>query len=265
MFVSTGKVSNLRPQTQAILSFRGVGKHFSDRNGQVHAVQGVDLDIYPGEIFGLIGYSGAGKSTLLRMANLLTEPSEGQVIFRDHSLQDLPPKALLKERQSIGMIFQDFNLFSQKSVLDNVAYPLLLAGVRQKEARQRASELLELVGLQAKEQARPASLSGGQKQRVAIARAIANEPKLLLSDEATSALDPQSSKEVLDLLVQLRDRLGLTILLVTHQMEVARAVCDRVAFMRDGAIIEIASARDFFLRPQSADASSFISPYAQEA
>lgn len=251
MLANTSKVTSIHQALKPILAFKGVEKSFAEESGNVHAVRGVNLEIYPGEIFGLLGYSGAGKSTLLRMANLLTQPCKGEIIFQGKSLTKLAYKDLLHERQEIGMIFQEFNLFSQQSVLDNVAYPLILTGTSKKAARERAAELLDLVDLGDKKNSRPANLSGGQKQRVGIARALANRPSLLLSDEATSALDPQATEEILNLLVKLNKELGLSILLVTHQMEVAEKICDRIAFMETGKIKQVCTNQEFFSQRNS--------------
>ncbi len=247
---------------EPLLSLRQVSKSFTQagQKSKLSAVDQVSLDLYPGEIVGIIGFSGAGKSTLLRMTNLLERPDQGQVIFKGQDLCALSPQELRLQRREIAMIFQDFNLFWQRSVEDNVIYPLRLAGIGRKPAQERAHYLLELVGLKDKIKARPASLSGGQKQRVAIARALANQAELLLSDEATSALDPSSKEEILQLLIDLRDQLGLSILLITHQMEVVNRICDRVALMEKGKIVEAGAVKTIFKNPQSTVSKSFILP-----
>ncbi len=243
-----------------LLSLQQVSKSFklAGQKTKLSAVDQVSLELYPGEILGIIGFSGAGKSTLLRMANLLETPDQGQVIFKGQDLCVMSPQELKLQRREIAMIFQDFNLFGQRSVEDNVIYPLRLAGMSRKAAQGRAHYLLELVGLKDKIKARPGSLSGGQRQRVAIARALANQTELLLSDEATSALDPSSTEEILQLLTDLRDQLGLSILLITHQMEVVTRICDRVALMENGRIVEVGEVQTIFNDPQSAVAKSFL-------
>lgn len=245
-----------------LLSLRQLSKTYThpDQDARFAAVDQVSLDLYPGEIVGIIGFSGAGKSTLLRMVNLLERPDQGQVVFKGQDLCQLSPQELKLQRRKIAMIFQDFNLFLQRSVEDNVIYPLRLSGTNRKAAQERAHYLLELVGLKDKIKARPASLSGGQKQRVAIARALANQADLLLSDEATSALDPSSKDEILELLIDLRSQLGLSILLITHQMEVVNQICDRVALMEKGKIVEEGSVKTIFKNPKSSVSKSFILP-----
>lgn len=236
---------------EPIISLRGVTKVFNTKESEVDALIDINLDIYQGEIYGIIGQSGAGKSTLVRCMNFLEKPTEGSVIFDGHNLADLSLKKLLKVRQSIGMIFQQFNLLMQRTVLKNVCYPLEIAGVPKKEAKQRAVELLKMVGLSDKINAYPSQLSGGQKQRVAIARAIATRPKVLLCDEATSALDPMTTRSILELLKDINQRFGITIVIITHEMDVIESICDKVAILENGRIVEIGKVEDVFVNPKS--------------
>jgi D-methionine transport system ATP-binding protein len=226
-----------------------LSRRFQGPSGLVSALDGVSLDIAEGEIFGVIGRSGAGKSTLLRSINLLERPDSGRVVVGGVDLTGLSPEALRLERRRIGMIFQHFNLLARRSVFDNVALPLELAGLSKREIRAKVTPLLELVGLADKAGQVPAKLSGGQKQRVGIARALAAEPKILLSDEATSALDPQTTRSILALLKDINRRLGLTVVLITHEMSVVREICDRVAVMDQGRIVEQGSTFDVLTRP----------------
>jgi D-methionine transport system ATP-binding protein len=233
----------------ALIRLDALGKRFQGPSGAVAALDDVSLDIAEGEIFGVIGRSGAGKSTLLRAINLLERPEQGRVLVGGVDLMGLAPDALRLERRRIGMIFQHFNLLARRSVFDNVALPLELAGLSKAEIRQRVTPLLDLVGLADKAGQVPAKLSGGQKQRVGIARALAAEPRILLSDEATSALDPQTTRSILSLLKDINRRLGLTIVLITHEMSVVREICDRVAVMDAGRIVELGSTFDVLTRP----------------
>ena len=228
-----------------IIELKGITKTFGTGDGAVTALKDVDLTIEEGEIFGVIGLSGAGKSTLVRCINLLEKPTAGTVTVNGKELTQLSEKDLRLERRSIGMIFQGFNLLQQKSVLDNVCFPLLLAGVNRKEARQKAEKLLERVGLSEKKDAYPAQLSGGQKQRVAIARAMAMDPEVLLFDEPTSALDPEMVGEVLNVMQRLAES-GMTMLVVTHEMAFARDVSKRVVYMNGGVICEQGSPDQVF-------------------
>ncbi|WP_414638038.1 methionine ABC transporter ATP-binding protein [Aliidongia sp.] len=232
-----------------MITLDALAKRFQGPAGLVTAIDDVSLTIAEGEIFGVIGRSGAGKSTLLRAINLLERPDSGRVLVGGVDLMGLAPDALRLERRRIGMIFQHFNLLSRRSVFDNVALPLELAGLSKGEIRARVLPLLELVGLSDKAGQVPAKLSGGQKQRVGIARALAAEPKILLSDEATSALDPQTTRSILRLLKDINQRLGLTIVLITHEMSVVREICDRVAVMETGRIVELGSTFDVLTRP----------------
>jgi D-methionine transport system ATP-binding protein len=233
----------------AMIKLDALSKRFQGPSGLVTALDDVSLEIAQGEIFGVIGRSGAGKSTLLRAINLLERPDQGRVSVDGIDLTELAPDALRHERRRIGMIFQHFNLLSRRTVYDNVALPLELAGLSKREIHDRVTPLLELVGLADKAGQVPAKLSGGQKQRVGIARALAAEPKILLSDEATSALDPQTTRSILGLLKDINQRLGLTIVLITHEMSVVREICDRVAVMDGGGIVELGSTFDVLTQP----------------
>jgi D-methionine transport system ATP-binding protein len=217
----------------------------------IKALDGVSLEVKDGEIFGVLGPSGAGKSTLIRCVNLLERPSSGSIRLDNEELTALDAAALRKTRQRIGMVFQHFNLLSSRTVAENVAFPLEIAGYDKSRRKQRVKELLELVGLSDKALAYPAQLSGGQKQRVGIARALANEPDVLLSDEATSALDPQNTTAILELLQDLNRRLGLTILLITHEMNVVRQICERVAILEDGKIVEEGLVHELAAHPET--------------
>lgn len=236
-----------------------VSKSYISKDGSVQALKNVNIAIESGDIFGIIGMSGAGKSTLVRCMNFLEVPTEGKVYIRGKSLSDLSEKELRAERENIGMIFQHFNLLMQKSVLENVCFPLYIQGKRKKEARERAQELLGIVGLSDKAGAYPAQLSGGQKQRVAIARALASDPKILLCDEATSALDPQTTSSILELLEDINKRFGITIVIITHQMSVVREICTRVAILKEGSVVEEGSVEDIFNHPKSQVARELIS------
>lgn len=211
-----------------------VYKTFKTKEGEVHALNDVSLSIEAGDIFGIIGMSGAGKSTLVRCMNYLETPTEGSVRVQGQELSELSNKQLRKKRENIGMIFQHFNLLMQKSVIENICFPLYIQGVSKKKAVKRAEELLEIVGLSDKAKAYPSQLSGGQKQRVAIARALASNPKILLCDEATSALDPQTTSSILELLRKINQDFGITIVIITHQMSVVREICKNVAIMKEG-------------------------------
>jgi D-methionine transport system ATP-binding protein len=233
-----------------MLELREINKSFQTPEGDIEAVKNVSFRVEPGEIYGLIGLSGAGKSTLIRCINMLERPDSGKVFFEGVDLTLLSPPELRAKRQQIGMIFQHFNLFAQKTVRDNISYPLELQGKSKAEIAHRVEELLGFVELSDKVKAYPSELSGGQKQRVAIARALATSPKLLLSDEGTSALDPATSILILDLLRKTVDELKISIVMITHQMEVARRICDRIAVMEDGQIIEENTVRELFLEPK---------------
>lgn len=233
-----------------MIRLEGVTRRFRSAAGERTALDGVDLEIAAGEVFGVVGRSGAGKSTLVRTINRLERPDAGQVFVDGQEITALDAAGLRAARRRIGMIFQHFNLLNAKTVAGNVAFPLRLEGRRGAEVDRRVAELLEQLGLADHARKHPAQLSGGQKQRVGIARALATEPKVLLCDEATSALDPETTEDILTLLDQLNRELGLTIVLITHQMEVVRRVCDRVAVMKDGRVVEQGATADVFLHPQ---------------
>lgn len=224
----------------------------------MEAVKNISFSIEKGDIFGIIGLSGAGKSTLVRCLNLLEKPTEGNIYIDGKNLMELTSKELRKERQDIGMIFQHFNLLMQRNVLDNICFPLEIAGVGKKEARKRALELLEIVGLSEKAKAYPVQLSGGQKQRVAIARVLANNPKILLCDEATSALDPQTTKSILKLLKEINQKYGITIVVITHEMSVIQEICSKVAVLHHGSLVEKGTVEELFHAPKTEEAKKLI-------
>ena len=236
-----------------------VSKTFETKDGSVQALNHVSLSIETGDIYGIIGMSGAGKSTLVRCMNFLEVPSEGKVLIDGKSLSEFSPKELRKEREKIGMIFQQFNLLMQKNVLENVCFPLYIQGKKKAEARAKALELLEIVGLADRAKAYPAQLSGGQKQRVAIARALASDPQILLCDEATSALDPQTTSSILELLQDINQKFGITIVIITHQMSVVREICTHVAIMKEGEVKEQGLVEEIFSHPKSQVAKELIS------
>ncbi len=246
------------PDDPPLIRLAGVTKTFAAGPTPVTALDGVDLDVRPGAIVGVIGRSGAGKSTLIRLVNGLERPSAGRVIVDGQEISGLPEAGLRRARRSIGMIFQHFNLLSSRTAAGNVALPLELAGVERTAARARVAELLDLVGLSDKADRYPAELSGGQKQRVGIARALATNPKVLLSDEATSALDPETTRSILDLLARINGELGLTILLITHEMAVIRGVAHEVAVLDRGRIVEAGPVFDVFSAPRHALTRSFL-------
>lgn len=241
-----------------MIRFQNVSKEFHTKAGNIQGLRDVSLHIEKGDIFGIIGMSGAGKSTFIRSINYLEHPTSGEVLIDGQNLAECSEKELREVRKDIGMIFQHFNLLMQKNVLDNVCFSLKIAGVKDKEAKERARELLKIVGLEDKEKAYPSQLSGGQKQRVAIARAIANNPKILLCDEATSALDPQTTKAVLELLKQINKDLGITIVVVTHEMSVVQEICDKVAILDNGNLVETGKVEEIFATPKSAQAKKLI-------
>ena len=238
---------------------QNVSKTYSTKDGNVQALKNVNLSIEQGDIYGIIGMSGAGKSTLVRCINYLEEPTEGKVFIKGKELGSFSKKELRKQREDIGMIFQHFNLLMQKSVLENICFPLYIHGKKKAEARKRAKELLDIVGLSDKAKAYPAQLSGGQKQRVAIARALASNPKILLCDEATSALDPQTTASILDLLKEINQKFGITIVIITHQMSVVREICSHVAIMKSGEVVEDGKVSEIFTHPKSDVARELIS------
>ena len=240
------------------IEVKHLSKTFEQKGITVHALQDINLNIEAGDIYGIIGMSGAGKSTLVRCLNYLERPTGGEVLIEGKDLGSLNEKELREQRSDIAMIFQHFNLLMQKSVLDNICFPLQIQGVKKKEARAKARELLKTVGLEEKEKAYPAQLSGGQKQRVAISRALAANPKILLCDEATSALDPQTTASILALLKQINEQFGITIVIITHQMSVIREICNRVAIIERGALVEDGSVTDIFNHPKSKAAKELI-------
>ena len=243
-----------------MIRFEKVSKVFSTTAGEIHALSEIDLDIEKGCIFGIIGSSGAGKSTLVRCMNLLERPTSGDVYFDDVNLTKLPIEELRKMRRKISMIFQQFNLLEQRDALGNVCYPLEISGVPKKEAKEKAIELLKLVGLEDRIHSYPAQLSGGQKQRVAIARALATDPDVLLCDEATSALDPGTTKAILDLLKNINETLGVTIIVITHEMKVVEQICDKVAVVHNGEVVETGDVKEIFLKPQSRVTQQLLFP-----
>ncbi len=240
----------------AQIEVRHLTKIFTSKDAKVDALKDISLEIEQGDIYGIIGMSGAGKSTLVRCLNYLEKPTKGAVLVDGKELGAMSEKELLKQRKDIAMIFQHFNLLMQKNVVDNVSFPLLIQGVKKKEARRKAKELLGIVGLEEKEQSYPAQLSGGQKQRVAIARALASDPRILLCDEATSALDPQTTASILDLLKDINQRFGIVI--ITHQMSVIRKICSHVAIMAQGEIKEHGLVEEIFSHPKTREARELI-------
>ncbi|TCL39127.1 D-methionine transport system ATP-binding protein [Anaerospora hongkongensis] len=241
-----------------MIKLSGITKTYQGSAGQVQALKGIDLKIEQGEIFGVIGKSGAGKSTLIRCINMLEQPSTGSVTVDNQELTTMNEQDLRNMRKKIGMIFQHFNLLSSRTVYDNVAFPLELAGKSKAEIAADVLPLLELVGLTDKKDQYPSQLSGGQKQRVGIARALASKPLVLLCDEATSALDPQTTKSILDLLKSINEKLKLTIVLITHEMQVIKEICHHVAVIEGGLIIEQGPVLDIFTKPKSATTREFI-------
>jgi D-methionine transport system ATP-binding protein len=241
-----------------MIVLENVSKTFMASDQKVEAVNNVSLKIRQGEIYGIIGYSGAGKSTLVRCINLLERPTSGKVFLDDIELTALSERELRKTRRKIGMIFQQFNLFASRTVFQNVAYPLKHSGLKKEEIKKKVRSLLELVDLKDKENVYPSQLSGGQKQRVAIARALASDPKILLCDEATSALDPQTTLSILKLLKKLNEQFGLTIIIITHEMQVIKEICDRVAVMEKGSVVEEGDVFSVFASPKQRITQSFI-------
>lgn len=241
-----------------MIELKNIQKVFDTASGNVHAVNDVTLTIEKGDIYGVIGFSGAGKSTLIRCINLLERPTSGHVIVDGKDLLQLTTKELRESRKKIGMIFQHFNLMRSRTVHDNVAFPLKGSGLSKSEIKEKVKNLLQLVELSDKEHAYPSQLSGGQKQRVAIARALANDPHVLLCDEATSALDPQTTQSILALLKSLNERLNITIVLITHEMTVVKAICNKVAIMEHGKVVEKGTILDVFNNPQEQVTKNFI-------
>ncbi len=247
-----------------MIEFKNISKHYQLKGQTIRALDQINLEIPAGSIFGIIGYSGAGKSTLIRLINLLERPIEGQVIINQKDFTALDARSLRQERANIGMIFQHFNLLQTKTVAANIEMPLKLLGVSKAEREKRLNELLEFIDLKHKKDAFPDELSGGQKQRVGIARALANHPKILLCDEATSALDPQTTKSVLALLKKINKEQNITIVMVTHEMDVIETVCDYVAVMEQGKVIETGSTLKIFSQPQHPTTKNFIQTVLQQ-
>lgn len=242
-----------------MIQLSNIKKVYHTKNGELTAVNDVNLTIEKGEIFGIIGYSGAGKSTLIRLLNGLEKPTTGDVIVAGENIAKISNAQLRQARQKISMIFQHFNLLWSRTVEENIAFPLEIAGVSGKERQERVAQLIELVGLNGREKSYPSQLSGGQKQRVGIARALANNPEVLLCDEATSALDPETTDAILQLLLDINKRLGLTIVLITHEMHVIRKICQRVAVMEAGQVVEQGEVLQVFHHPQAAITKNFVS------
>ena len=243
---------------ETIIQIQNVTKTFVGKDNQVEALKGISLDIQKGDIYGIIGMSGAGKSTLVRCLNFLERPTTGTVLVEGQDLSALSEKELRGVRKNIAMIFQHFNLLMQKNVVDNVCFPMEIAGVNRAKAKQRAMELLEIVGLKEKAESYPSQLSGGQKQRVAIARALANNPKILLCDEATSALDPTTTKSILKLLQDINREYGITIVIITHEMAVVQEICSHVAIIDGGVLAEHGTVEEVFSRPKSQAAKKLV-------
>ena len=241
-----------------MIELRQVSKNFESQGQVVKALQNINLRVNRGEILGIIGYSGAGKSTLIRCLNYLEIPTEGEVLINNLVLGQLNAKQLREARRKIGMIFQHFNLMKSRNVYENIAYPLKGQGLNRDEIKEKVDRLLKLVGLEEKANVYPNQLSGGQKQRVAIARALANDPEVLLCDEATSALDPQTTKSILRLLKEINERLGITMVLITHQMEVVKDICHQVAVMEEGEIVEVGPIVDVFSNPKATIPKDFV-------
>ena len=242
-----------------MIKLLGIEKTYDSPSGKVHALKGIDLEIARGEIYGIIGLSGAGKSTLVRCINMLERPTAGKVIVDGQDMTTLNDSQLREARKSIGMIFQHFNLLSSATVYDNIAFPLKLSNMSNFDIQKKVRPLLELVGLKDKANQYPSQLSGGQKQRVGIARALASDPKVLLCDEATSALDPQTTKSILALIKDINKKLALTVVVITHEMQVVKEICDKVAVISDGVIAEQGSVLDVFTNPRHEITKEFIS------
>ena len=248
-----------------MISIEGLTKTFFIKEDAIHAVKDVNLTIAEGEIFGVIGYSGAGKSTFIRLLNRLEEPTSGKVFIGEEEITSLHGKELRKARQNIGMVFQHFNILWSRTVRENISYPLEVNRVPKAERNARVDELIQLVGLTDRADRYPSELSGGQKQRIGIARALANNPKVLLCDEATSALDPETTNSILDLLIEINQRLGLTIIMITHEIQVIRKICNRVAVMEDGQIVEEGDVLSVFSNPQETVTKRFVEQVMENA
>lgn len=243
-----------------IIELKNISKTYITEHGNFTALNDINLDIYKGEIYGIIGMSGAGKSTLVRCINYLEKPTKGKVLFDGKDLGSLTAKELRQSRQSMSMIFQQFNLLMQRTAEENVCFPLEISGVKKADAKKRAKELLELVGLEDKMDSYPSQLSGGQKQRIAIARALATNPKVLLCDEATSALDPSTTQSILALLKKINEQLGITIVIITHEMKVVEQICSHVAIIAESKIVEVGTVQEVFTHPKSQVGQKLVYP-----
>ena len=243
---------------EPMIQVENLCKRFETKGGTVEAAKNISFSIEKGEIFGIIGLSGAGKSTLLRCLNLLERPTSGTVKVNGKNLTELSEKELRKERQKIGMIFQHFNLLMQRTALDNVCFPMEIAGIGKAEARKKALEYLRIVGLEEKALSYPSQLSGGQKQRVAIARVLASDPQILLCDEATSALDPQTTKAILELIKEINRDYGITVVVITHEMSVVQEICDKVAVLERGSLVETGTVEELFRNPKTDEARKLV-------
>ena len=243
---------------EPMIQVENLCKRFNTKGGTVEAAKNISFSIEKGEIFGIIGLSGAGKSTLVRCLNLLERPTSGTVRVNGKNLTELSEKELRKERQKIGMIFQHFNLLMQRTALDNVCFPMEIAGIGKAEARKKALEYLRIVGLEEKALSYPSQLSGGQKQRVAIARVLASDPQILLCDEATSALDPQTTKAILELIKEINRDYGITVVVITHEMSVVQEICDKVAVLERGALVETGTVEELFRNPKTDEAKKLV-------
>ena len=243
---------------EPMIQVENLCKRFNTKGGTVEAAKNISFSIEKGEIFGIIGLSGAGKSTLVRCLNLLERPTSGTVRVNGKNLTELSEKELRKERQKIGMIFQHFNLLMQRTALDNVCFPMEIAWIKKAEARKKALEYLKIVGLDEKALSYPSQLSSGQKQRVAIARVLASDPQILLSDEATSALDPQTTKAILELIKEINRDYGITVVVITHEMSVVQEICDKVAVLERGALVEIGTVEELFRNPKTDEAKKLV-------
>jgi len=249
--------------SEHIISLQGVTKEFDTKGGKVVALRDIDLNIEKGDSYGIIGLSGAGKSTLVRTINLLEEPTEGKVLFDGKLLTGLSPKELNLERRRISMIFQQFNLLMQRDATGNICFPLEIAGVPKAEAVEKAKELLKVVDLEERANSYPSQLSGGQKQRVAIARALASDPEVILCDEATSALDPKTTRSILALLRKINEERGITLVVITHEMEVIKQLCNKVAVIENGEIVERGDVQEIFRKPKTKAARKLFFPDGQ--
>lgn len=243
---------------EPMIQVENLCKRFETKGGTVEAAKNISFSIEKGEIFGIIGLSGAGKSTLVRCLNLLERPTSGTVKVNGKNLTELSEKELRKERQKIGMIFQHFNLLMQRTALDNVCFPMEIAGIKKAEARKKALEYLRIVGLEEKALSYPSQLSGGQKQRVAIARVLASDPQILLCDEATSALDPQTTKAILELIKEINRDYGITVVVITHEMSVVQEICDKVAVLERGSLVETGTVEELFRNPKTDEARKLV-------